>query len=177
MGQSDMVEPGVNKREKTSVRHVRPGTHHFSMSGFDRVGAHVSQHDEQLLVNAPKPPQFLPGNQHTCPQSCTSKQCFLEQSLSVWNISMEDGTYIVVADKLRRACGGEAFLGDLRVCAPQLSPLSGLPQVISLTTLRVSRPSCAKGKRSACISASNCTACSAVMLSSERQLRPWWAAM
>src|SRR5690242_16753990 len=112
------------------------------------------------VVNARKPPQCLPGNQHTCPQSCTSKQCFLEHSLSVWNSSRKDGTYIVVADTLRRACGGEAFPGELRVCAPQLSPLSGLPQVISLTTLRVSRPSCAKGKRSACISASNCTACS-----------------
>jgi len=60
---------------------------------------------------------------------------------------------------------------------PHFAPLLGLPQMIPPTTLKVSRPSCAKGNRSACISMSNCVACSAVSVSSECVLRACWAAM
>src|SRR5215467_6631578 len=60
---------------------------------------------------------------------------------------------------------------------PHLAPLLGLPQVIPLTTLKVSRPSTAYGKRSACISVSNCVACLVVIVSRERMLRACLAAM
>jgi pyruvate/2-oxoglutarate dehydrogenase complex dihydrolipoamide dehydrogenase (E3) component len=42
-----------------------------------------------LLVNALKPPQFLPSNLHTCPQSCTVGQRFLGKPLPIWGTSME----------------------------------------------------------------------------------------
>ena len=60
---------------------------------------------------------------------------------------------------------------------PHLAPLLGFPQVIPPTTLKVSRPSKAYGKRSACISVSNCVACSVVIVSRERMLRACLAAM